>query len=742
MVGGTFGVEASTVNGLVQGDHNTVTLVFNSPSGASADPAPANVAASPVRLPPPVRLLPPAFAGLVDREEEMNVSLGALAASVPVEVVGADGMGKTALLRSLSRHPALPALPDGIVFMEHRGEAVDDFLQGLFECFYDAPGTLKVSRIRIRQHLAAAQAVLLLDDVDVPHQDVETIRNAVSGCLVVTASRELVAGEGRLVAVRGLATDDALELFGRRLARTLTDSEMRATRLVCDALEGNPSAIVRAAAVVSTTGLAIADLVTQLASESRPATAVTRALVASLEPAARRVLGNVANLGGAALPTSVAADVTGEADAAEILSSLATMGLVRAHSPRYSAPADVADVADAVEEAGGVGPDRLVAWATSGSHSVEHRDLVLGALDRAARLGRWEEAIRLARALDPAVAASGRWSAWENVLRTALGAALAGGDRSAEGWALHELGTLSLASERYGEAGDDLRTALGIREAIGDKEGAALTRHNLVTLAALQGQTSEDKHESDEPTPPGHSPLRVALTVVAVVILLVAILAGGVLVFRNDAGPEQPTPTTPPPTAPSTNTTPTTQPVVVVDPFQLDIAQGASRTVTITGSGFGSQPTVASGRDVSVKVQTSSATRITASFSASATATPGPRTVTVTGGGGTSARCIDCIHVTERPVIRSVTPSTLAQGGKATFTITGTGFTADSKVTTDYRFVTVEQASRPRSTSLTVVLQAAIGMTKVGDCITLTVTNPDGGKATSGCIRIVSPPVD
>lgn len=737
MTGGTFGVQASTVHGLVQGDHNTVTLVFNSPNGASADPAPAGAATSPVRLPPPVRLLPPAFAGLVDREEEMKASLGALAASVPVEVVGAGGTGKTALLRSLSRHPALPALPDGTVFLEHRGEAVDDFLQGLFECFYDAPGILKVSRIRLRQHLAAVQAVLLLDDLDVSHDDLETIRNATSGCLVVTASHELVGGEGRMVAVRGLATDHALDLFGRRLARTLTDAETSATRALCDAFEGNPSAIVRAAALVSTTGLAIADLVTQLAPERRPAKAVTRTLVASLEPAARRVLGNVANLDGTTVPASVAPDVTGEAGAAEILSSLATMGLVSAHSPRYSAPADVAD---AVAETAGVGPDRLVDWATSGSHPVEHRDLVLAALDRAERLGRWDDAIRLARAVGPAVAASGRWSAWEHVLRTALGAARAGGDRSAEGWALHELGTLSLASERYGEAGDHLRRALGTREAIGEEEGAALTRHNLATLAVLQGKTSVDDHERAEPTPAGHSPFRLAIGVVAAIVVSVAIVVAGVLVFRPD-GPAPPVPTTPPPTVPSTNTTPTTG-AVVVDPFHLDIAQGASRTVTITGSGFGSQPTVNGGKDVSVRLETSSATLITARFSAPATATLGPRTVTVTGAGGKSSRCIDCIQVTGRPVIRSVTPTTLAQGGKATFTITGTGFTEDSKVTTEYRFVTVQQSTTPRPTSLTVVLQATIGMTKVGDCITLTVSNPDGGQATSGCIKIVPPPVE
>jgi hypothetical protein len=109
-------------------------------------------------------------------------------------------------------------------------------------------------------------------------------------------------------------------------------------------------------------------------------------------------------------------------------------------------------------------------------------DVLIGALERADREGRYADVIRLSRALAALLALLTRWVALVQALRLALKAARALGDPVHAAWAHHELGTLSLGAEDAAAANDHLQMALRLREQTGDQAGAEVTQHNLVVL--------------------------------------------------------------------------------------------------------------------------------------------------------------------------------------------------------------------------------------------------------------------
>ncbi len=109
-------------------------------------------------------------------------------------------------------------------------------------------------------------------------------------------------------------------------------------------------------------------------------------------------------------------------------------------------------------------------------------DVLIGALERADREGRYTDVLRLARALAALLTLLMRWVALVQALKMALKAARALGDGFQGAWAEHELGTLSMGAMDAQAANGSLQRALRLREQIGDEVGAEVTRHNLAVL--------------------------------------------------------------------------------------------------------------------------------------------------------------------------------------------------------------------------------------------------------------------
>jgi tetratricopeptide (TPR) repeat protein len=104
---------------------------------------------------------------------------------------------------------------------------------------------------------------------------------------------------------------------------------------------------------------------------------------------------------------------------------------------------------------------------------------LLGLLDRLDREGRYEEEIRVAKALHGLCVLAFRWLDLVRSLRRALAAAKAVGDEAGQAWASNELGALHLCAGEARTASEHLERALELYEKLGDAAGRCSTRHNF-----------------------------------------------------------------------------------------------------------------------------------------------------------------------------------------------------------------------------------------------------------------------
>jgi hypothetical protein len=187
-------------------------------------------------------------------------------------------------------------------------------------------------------------------------------------------------------------------------------------------------------------------------------------------------------------------------------------------------------------------------------------DAVIGEVDSLLRLaerldrdGRFDEELRLLRALHGLLVLVRRWLDLIRVLRRALSAAEESGDLAAEAWARHELGSLQLCAGEPEAAGEQLGRALRLQQRLGQTAGACATRHNLDSAQRDLAKRAASKPWSRRRLP--------RLAVAAGALTLLTIAGTGMAVALDDDSPSLTEPTTTTPTtAPSDTTTPTTAP--------------------------------------------------------------------------------------------------------------------------------------------------------------------------------------
>ncbi|MBM2822917.1 MAG: hypothetical protein HW413_1663 [Thermoleophilia bacterium] len=104
---------------------------------------------------------------------------------------------------------------------------------------------------------------------------------------------------------------------------------------------------------------------------------------------------------------------------------------------------------------------------------------LLGLLERLDKAKRFDEELRLARALHGLLVLAFRWLELVRSLRMVLSAARRAGDEAGQAWALHELGSLHLSAGNAERAVENLEEALALEQKLGDAVGRCATRHNL-----------------------------------------------------------------------------------------------------------------------------------------------------------------------------------------------------------------------------------------------------------------------
>jgi hypothetical protein len=115
----------------------------------------------------------------------------------------------------------------------------------------------------------------------------------------------------------------------------------------------------------------------------------------------------------------------------------------------------------------------LAAADPTSRESASAAEAALPIIEFASERGEWTAMARLARAAEAVLFITGRWEAWYYALAEGLRAAQATGDKAAEAFLSHQLGSLALCQDQLGDAVRLLHHALALREQIGDRAGAA-----------------------------------------------------------------------------------------------------------------------------------------------------------------------------------------------------------------------------------------------------------------------------
>ena len=196
----------------------------------------------------PVLLRPRAFPGMLDRETETSNAIQALQSKESVECSGEPGSGKTSLLRHLAYQPQVSNFTAGVVYFQVNQQSNDDLLKSFFDAFYEYDSPVKPTETEIRHYLQALNALILLDDVEITPEQIESLMNVAPNCTFITAtSKRGLFGETREVTLKGLPTNEAVTLFQREFGRDLSAEEQKGAQTLCESVDCIPQRVLRAA---------------------------------------------------------------------------------------------------------------------------------------------------------------------------------------------------------------------------------------------------------------------------------------------------------------------------------------------------------------------------------------------------------------------------------------------------------------------------------------------------------------
>jgi len=294
-------------------------------------------------------------------------------------------------------------------------------------------------------------------------------------------------GEGRIILLQGLPEKEALSLFQRELGHTMNEEEQSTARKICALLQGHPLPILRAASLIHEKSLPIEKVLEELEGND-PEKSLIQAVLPTLPEHQKQILIILGAIGGNVMPLEHLVTLSKDPNTIKTLQDLMALGLVQAHSPRYSLTGNLASFLPTVWDLSSTEDMLLnyfIGWLEGQPAQAlleETAEPMIHTVKMAGEKERWSQVIRLGRALERSLILWKRWQAWSDILNLILKAAQTLGDRKMEAWALHQLGSRAMCLGEPNQARELLTQALKIRKAIKDKPGLKVTQHNLNIL--------------------------------------------------------------------------------------------------------------------------------------------------------------------------------------------------------------------------------------------------------------------
>lgn len=451
---------------------------------------------------------------MIGRRAEISTLTQNLHQISPIEVYGDAGIGKTALMKSLAYHaPLTHSFSDGVIYRRIQRLPVADLVQTLFDDFYEyvGEGIVKPTDTEIRYALESKQAVVLLDDLDWAPEDLEELADTLPSLTVLAASTvRHFWNPNTSLELAGLPLPDALELFQQQMGSPLTQSERAGIESVCQLLQGHPLRLKQAAALLREQRCSLVMLVEQLQGISLEELILR--LSAQQPEANRQALAVFGVMRGTPVHAAHLGALIAVPDVKGVLASLLDQQVIQSDRTYYW----LADnLLQPIQQTWNLKQwtRQILSYFTRWveTQPIEQVALAKEALLQMTRLaielGAWAEVLRLGQTLDPVLFLSKQWGNWERMLRWSLQAAQEMGNTEAIAWALHQLGTRSLALNDLAAAQTSLSEALRLREFLGDEAGAAVTRHNLNLLIAVQMEAPPEAVSPTEVSLPAPVPV-------------------------------------------------------------------------------------------------------------------------------------------------------------------------------------------------------------------------------------------
>ncbi|MFR9676830.1 ATP-binding protein [Streptomyces sp. TR06-5] len=433
---------------------------------------------------------------LCERDEERERLTRLLGQGRSVRLTGPRGSGRTALLDALAAEVSDLA-PDGVVRLSGLRRSISDLLQDLFAAVYDAADQ-RPDRRRLVEALSTVGAVVVVDDLEVGGELLDELLAATPECAYVFAATPDVPSPSETAALEevflsGLSRTGALEMLERCLERPLTDHEADWAGDLWFLGEGKPLLFRQAAALLRQRDRGTGALHTDAADDDGLPSGIELAapLARGLSPIAREALGVAIALGGELPSATQLPAILREDHADRTADELFEAGLLTEADGRLRlAHGVVEQLGEAHEDTDGTrcrNVARHYAWwvahpSVPSARVAAEADAVVAAVQSAQRAGAAEDAVRLARAAAPVLAAASRRGAWERLLRTGQEAARSTGEITEQAYFHHELGVLALCEGHPERARAELDASIALRAALADKHGTVAGRRTLALV--------------------------------------------------------------------------------------------------------------------------------------------------------------------------------------------------------------------------------------------------------------------
>lgn len=441
---------------------------------------------------------PPEPEGFVGRKSELKKVEDWIAQNKVVIVQGADGIGKTSLIKQVANSEAAKAQPDGVVFLDaldEEGKVLEfgDLIQRIFDALFESQPHEKVDLSSARTHLSNTHPLVLLNSIALTPQNLTQLQNLFSkaAILIATENPVLLRGRPSSLALGPLDREDSLAL----LASLTSVENPESLAQIAALLENVPAALGMVADTIRTNVLSLDEVLKRLqsytpAERDKVKAAVERAfqlLASTLTEDEREMLDQVAAAFGVSVDRKwLESEYGGDA----VSEKLESLGLLHANSPRLRLMSGLKPLLlqgrDFTKQRERLLNYLLAQLQTRWNDFAFIKDELgnlLGLLAWAAAQGQWANVAKLGRALDPYLTLSGHWDAWHKTLGEVQNAARELNDLALQGWVLHQLATYEIGAGNLSAAQKLLKQAVKIRTQLGDHVGTAYSQNNLKIIA-------------------------------------------------------------------------------------------------------------------------------------------------------------------------------------------------------------------------------------------------------------------